>query len=418
MPVQKSGARNSVQPERPSEGLTCVDLFAGAGGLPEGFRDAGLRTLVANELHEDASKTFRRNHPEVDLITGDVHEVSGRDVLSRASNILGRRLKVGDLDVLAGGPPCQGFSFAGLKESGDPRNQLVWQQLRLVSELRPKFVVIENVEGMRKLHGGKLPLEVSQELEKLGYAVEYRLLFAAHYGVPQQRKRLIFLANRLGAPIVFPEVTHFEPTERERLDFGGRQPDLFGEDPSFPSNERFEAGHYQPYVTVGAAISDLDFIEAGEAASDYRLPPVSEFQQRMREGSEQLFNHVASKHGARTLAYFSHMVPGGSTETIPVGLLTKKTGIQRWHPDRLSRAVVTAFEDFVHYRANRIPTVREVARLQTFPDRFEFLGQRTSGNLNRRLKYSSQTQQVSNAVPPAMAGAIGRALRAVAVATL
>lgn len=361
--------------------LTSIELFAGAGGLTEGFRQAGIQTLVANELHQDASKTFRRNQPDTDLITRDIHEVEAEEILARSSSAVGYRIKPGDIDIVAGGPPCQGFSFAGAKEVTDPRNQLVWQQIRLVAALKPKFTIIENVGGMLKLYGGKMPNLIQTELEKLGYKVEYRLLSAADYGVPQMRKRLFFLASRIGTPI-FPMTTHCE------LAFEG----------------------YKKYVTVGEAIGDLDFLEAGELSTEYRLSPQTDFQRKMRGDCTILYNHQASKHGERTISYFSHMIPGGSIETIPPELLTKKTGIQRWHPDRLSRAVVTAFEDFVHYRVNRIPTVREVARLQTFPDHYEFLGQRTSGNQNRKLKYSSQTQQVGNAVPPRMAAAIGNAL--------
>lgn len=388
-----------------SLGLTSVDLFAGAGGLTEGFREAGIHTLVANELHQDASLTFRRNHPKTDLVTRDVHDLSGDEVLGRASEALGRKFKRGELDVLAGGPPCQGFSFAGLKQEDDPRNQLVWQQLRLVDELNPKFVVIENVEGMLKLYGGTLPYMVKTELEKLGYRVEFRVLYAAHFGVPQMRKRLFFIANRLGLKNNFPEMTHSNPGEDYGSEVKYRQMSNL-----FDQSEESIVNPLMPFVTVGDAISDLDFIEAGEYSTEYKLPPQSEFQRMLRGNSTVLYNHLASNHNSRTIEYFSHMIPGGSIETIPPELRTKKVGIQRWHPERISRAVVTAFEDFVHYRSNRIPTVREVARLQTFPDTYEFLGQRTSGNINRRLTYSSQTQQVSNAVPPLLAKAVAEAL--------
>lgn len=398
--------RMSKGMEKPSHsGLTSVDLFAGAGGLTEGFREAGIRTLVANELHQDASLTFRRNHPNTDLVTRDVHELSGDEVLGRANEILGTKFKRGDLDILAGGPPCQGFSFAGLKQQDDPRNQLVWQQLRLVEQLNPKFVVIENVEGMLKLYGGTLPFMVKSELEKLGYTVDFRVLYAAHYGVPQMRKRLFFIANRLGVRNVFPQMTHSDSGN----DYGGEA--KYRHSASlFDVIDEPDVTNLLPFVTVGDAISDLDFIEAGEYSNEYKLGPQTQFQRELRRTSSVLYNHLASKHNSRTIEYFSHMVPGGGVETIPLELRTKKVGIQRWHPDRISRAVVTAFEDFVHYRSNRIPTVREVARLQTFPDSYEFLGQRTSGNLNRRLTYSSQTQQVSNAVPPRLAKAVAQAI--------
>jgi DNA (cytosine-5)-methyltransferase 1 len=121
-----------------------------------------------------------------------------------------------------------------------------------------------------------------------------------------------------------------------------------------------------PYVTVGEAISDLDFLDAGESSTEYRLPPQTAFEEEMRADSTTLYNHQASRHGERTIAYFSHMLPGGSIETIPPELLTKKTGIQRWHPDRLSRAVVTAFEDFVHYRVNRIPNSSGSGKIANF----------------------------------------------------
>jgi DNA (cytosine-5)-methyltransferase 1 len=166
----------------------------------------------------------------------------------------------------------------------------------------------------------------------------------------------------------------------------------------------------EPFVTCGEAIGDLPAIPQDSIAQQYNSIPKTKYQKRMRKGALTIHNHQASKHRAETMAYYSLVPPGGTWLDIPEKLRKKKQGMQRWPLDGLSRAITTEPTDFIHPTLDRIPTVRELARIQSFPDRYEFLGQRTTGNKMRRLGYCAQSQQVGNAVPPLFAEALGKAI--------
>lgn len=352
-----------------------------------GLESAGFRTLVANELHPHPCMTMRRNFPGVPIVEGSVRELDGKSLLD-AAGVRGGRTRV---DLVAGGPPCQGFSTAGLKDKADPRNTLVGDFVRIVNDLRPRFFLMENVTGLLTMHGGRLFENALNQFDEIGYKFHYQVLFAADFGVPQMRRRLVVLGALDDVLPAFPEPTH-----------------------SNPANPQLSLLSVQnaPYVSCGDALGDLPPIAQGESTSTYESVPTTAYQRRMRVGSTVLYNHEASKHRPETAAYYGLIPPGGTALDIPIELRGRKQGIQRWPLGGLARTITTEPTDFLHPTLDRIPTVRELARIQSFPDRFEFLGQRTTGNKMRRLGYCSQSQQVGNAVPPLLAEAIGRSVLA------
>lgn len=364
-------------------GPTVLELFAGAGGMMLGLEEAGFTTLLANEVHAHPCMTLRRNFPETPVVEGSIRDFSASQLFRAAGYD-----RMPEVDLIAGGPPCQGFSNAGMKDPSDPRNTLIGDFIRIVNEVRPRGFLLENVTGLINLRRGRLWDNVAQELDGLGYKFHVAVLHAADYGVPQMRKRLIVLGARDEAPPPHPDPTH--------------APAMSGELRLF--------GPAETYVNCGEALGDIPTIAPGVTRISYDIEPVTKYQKRMRSGSTRLLNHVASKHNARTVEYLSLFPPGGTTLDLPIHLRTGKQGVQRWPLDGLARTVTTAPEDFIHPTVNRIPTIRELARIQSFPDRFEFMGQRTAGNQQRRLSYCSQSQQVGNAVPPLLAEAVGKAI--------
>jgi len=349
--------------------LTAIDLFCGAGGLSEGFRQAGFTVLAGNDLFESAGVTFAVTHPEAKFFGEPIQDISAARLLSEVG------LRRGELTCLVGGPPCQAFSvYNHQRGMHDARASLFREYLRMVEGLYPEWVVMENVTGILSAGGGEPVEAIVQSLSELGYVVEYRTLKAEEYGVPQERRRVVFLGNRIGAPIVWPEPTH-------------------GKDRS-------------PFVTVWDAIGDLSQLENGEAPAGpqkYRSAPFSEFQRALRGNAITVTNHQASRLAPVNVERMKHIPEGGSWRDIPHDLLpagmkkarrcdhTKRYG--RLRKDGLSSTVLTKCDihwgAYVHPEQNRSLTVREAARLQSFPDWFEFAGSRTE-----------QYVQVGNAVPP------------------
>lgn len=358
-----------------------VELFAGAGGMMLGLEDAGFQTLLANEIHAHPCMTLRKNFPNVPVIEGSIRDLSAAQMFEAAGYE-----SIPEVDLVAGGPPCQGFSTAGMKDPADPRNTLIGDYVRIVSEIKPRAFLLENVTGLLTMKNGKLWENVANELHGLGYKFHFSVLHAADFGVPQMRKRLIVLGSREEDPAPHPVATH-----RPRHGSHG----LFSDD-------------LMPYVSVADALGDIPSIEQGTIGTGYERGPANQYQARMRMGAGNfLHNHVATKHREQTSAYYSLVPPGGTALDIPRDVRNGKQGVQRWPLDGISRTITTEPTDFLHPTLDRIPTIRELARIQSFPDRFEFMGQRTTGNKMRRLGYCSQSQQVGNAVPPLLAEAIG-----------
>ena len=181
----------------------CVDLFCGAGGLSEGFRQNGFDILIANDFNPWCEATYKLNHPETEFIPGRIQDITASQLLSKLNMV------PGELDCIIGGPPCQAFSvYNHQRGMQDERSGLFREYLRLVAGLLPKYVVIENVPGMTSVEDGVAVKEIKRGLKSLGYNIEVNLLKAEDYGVPQERRRLIFIGNRIGADIVYPKPTH------------------------------------------------------------------------------------------------------------------------------------------------------------------------------------------------------------------
>lgn len=360
--------------------FTVIDLFCGAGGLSEGFRQAGFHVLTGNDCDPAAGATFERTHRDATFLPGSISELSAADFL-KAGN-----LASGELDVLVGGPPCQGYSVYNHQRGlHDDRATLYLEYLRIVDGLRPKWVVLENVTGITSAGNGAAVHAIAKGLEDLGYAVEAKVLKAEEYGVPQERRRIIFLGNRIGAPIIWPDKTH--------------GPGL------------------KPYTTVRDAIGDLPPLLNGEGQiiQGYQSPPESEFQREMRYGSNAVINHQAPKLGDVNLQRLKYIPMGGSWRDIPFDLLpngmkrakrsdhTKRYGRLRW--EGLASTILTKCDihwgAYIHPEQDRAISVREAARFQSFPDWFIFEGSRTE-----------QHVQIGNAVPPLLGRAIGIKIQA------
>lgn len=354
----------------------CVDLFCGAGGLSEGFRQNGFDILLANDFDAWCGATYKLNHPETKFVSGTIQDISAEQIL------LALKMKKGELDCIIGGPPCQAFSvYNHQRGMHDERSGLFREYLRLVEGLMPKYVIIENVPGMTSVEDGVAVKEIKKGLKALGYAVEVKLLKAEDYGVPQERRRLIFIGNRIGKPVEFPKPTH--------------------------------GNGLLPYVTVWDAISDLPSLENGQGTEEmkYELAPQSDFQREIRKDSSMIFNHVAPTLGDINLERMKYIPEGGSWRDIPVELLpsgmkrarrsdhTKRYG--RLKKDGFASTILTKCDPhwgaFFHPEQDRVITVREAARFQCFPDKIRFEGSKVE-----------QYKQVGNAVPVLLSAAVAK----------
>jgi len=358
--------------------VNTIDLFCGAGGLTLGFERNGFNTLAANEIYEDACKTYRANFPDVPCIQKDINDLTAEELMD------GGNFDESDVDVIIGGPPCKGFSIAGERNPDDPRNSLFEEYLRIVARVNPKVILMENVPGILSMKDGSYVEKIRNEMKRLGYKVKHQKLNAADYGVPELRERIIFLGFKQGYEVNFPEATHTRAAKDQQ--------------------------NLKPYVTVGDAISDLDFLKSGEESTEYEKDPESDFQKKIRKTTDRLMNHKAPNHSERIQKRFKLMDEGKGMESVPEKHRTKKHSLQKFHRGEPSPTITTLPEDFVHYKRNRIPTVREVARIQSFPDDFEFKGPRTTGGKRRRYSVP-QYSQIGNAVPPLMAEALAKQVR-------
>lgn len=382
--------------EEPAQHLLKVlDLFCGSGGFSYGAEMTGGFAVTAGvDLLLDRASTFTRNHPTADALAGDIREI---EIPMLGDAAMGP-------DLVIGGPPCQGFSsirpFRTLTE-GDPRNNLFEQFALVVAELQPQWFVLENVVGLLT-HGGRKALpELLAAFHAAGYTTEHAVLNAAHYGLPQNRERLIVVGNLHGRRFRFPLPTH----RSDHRSMAGRRT-------RHSSRLREEATLFGPLeeplapaVTVMDAISDLPAVAAGESASEYRIDcPPNPYQQHMREGSRGLTLHAGTAHSAKMLEIIRHA--GTNRSALPKGMTTSgfSSCYSRLEPDLPS---VTITVNFVHPSSNkcihpyqdRALTPREGARLQGFPDRFVFNGSR-----------SQIVKQIGNAVPPLLGQVIAQAL--------
>jgi DNA (cytosine-5)-methyltransferase 1 len=379
-----------------------LDTFAGAGGFSLGFELAGARVIGAIEIDSWACETFKFNHPNARVMQGDITTMTDDQILEA--------FKKFNPDIVLGGPPCQGFSICN-KNSGDPkdpRNSLFKEFIRVGRLLKPEVMIMENVPNLikAKTENKEFVVEIiKNELKNLGYHVQYRILEATDYGVPQIRKRLVIIASRKKLANPFPEKTHSTTNE----------------------SDFFEA-RYKKCPTLWDAISDLPEIEAREGSeeAEYTKLPENEYQKLLRDGASRLYNHKSMNHSKRLVERFASMDWGDSTSDVPDHLrplkrnsteFSEKTYDQnnrRMHPVRQCNTVPASFyANFVHPYKNRNFTAREGARIQSFPDWYVFKGKPTvvSHKLLQREgrfeeKHLCQYNQIGNAVPPLMAKAI------------
>jgi DNA (cytosine-5)-methyltransferase 1 len=394
--------KSSADPSK----LRTIDLFCGAGGITEGFRQAGYRCLYANDSMPEAIETFKANHPDAWADCRKIEDVEPGQIRSELD------IPKGELDVLVGGPPCQGFSInAPERFLADARNKLFKDYVRFLEEFEPKSFLFENVPGLLSLGDGKVLDRILREFVRLDYHVTVKILFAAHYGVPQERWRLIMIGSKFSA-IAPPDPTHYAV---RRANFRGGGGVL-----TFQLTES-DKHHLQSAITGGEAIGDLPRLGMGEGAETigYNVPATSQYAIAMRNPAGVTFNHFAAKLSKQNADRMKYVKPGGSWRDIPHRLLPK--GMQRarksdhtkrygrLRDDGLASTVMTKCDP--HWGTVFLPdqdrslTVREAARFQSFPDWYKFLGPRVS-----------QYEQVGNAVPvllaKAVAGAIGSHLKA------
>ena len=340
--------------------INVLDLFCGAGGLSCGFERAGFNIVLGIDNDKKALETFEANHYGAKSICGDITEIGYDDI----KNVIGDKT----IDVIIGGPPCQGFSLSGPRNFNDPRNKLYLSYIRLVEEIKPRAFVIENVPGLVGLFNGEVKDNIIKRFTELGYTVKYQILCAADYGVPQNRKRVVFVGMKNG------ESEFFYPNA---LDY---------------------------VVTCEMALSDLPPLtdELGEEEQEYVVAPQNAYQKIMREKSRKVYNHVAATHSEKVQHIISLVPDGGNYRDLPEEYRSSRNFHVAWTrfaSQKPAPTIDTGHRHHFHYKYNRVPTVRECARIQSFPDDFVFIGNKTQ-----------QFRQVGNAVPPLMAEKLAEAL--------
>lgn len=367
------------------EKLSVIDLFCGAGGLSEGFRQEGFETLLGVDCEPWSLKTFSKYHGNG--INCRIENLTVKQVISET--------KGQEIDVLAGGPPCQAFSTiacAKLRSMGrstnrrHPLNTLYREFFRMVKGLKPKFFVMENVPRMFSMGDGAIVHEIEQSLNGL-YSVSFYHEEVAHYGVPQFRKRVLAIGNKIGIDNPKLQQTHFDPTAK------------------FPIDGK-------PFETVRTALSDMPKLKSGMGEDFFRYDsaPSSDYQKKMRKGSKGLFCHVARAHNSRDLEIFQLLKPGQWIKDLPKKYNPYRKDIfqdrfKKLPWDRPSSTIIAHLskDGLMHIhpdqRQNRSITTREAARLQSFEDRYVFEGPRTN-----------QFVQIGNAVPPLFAKAIAKSI--------
>jgi DNA (cytosine-5)-methyltransferase 1 len=346
--------------------LKVVDLFSGAGGLSRGFLDAGYDVVLGVDFDDAALRTFKANHGTAEAMKLDLFN---HDNISVIVDYL--KNKNISLDVLVGGPPCQGFSIAGPRDMNDKRNSLYLAMVKLAQILQPKAVVLENVPGMIQTNDGIGAKRIIEDFSALGYRMNAKILYAPDYGVPQIRKRVFFVGLL-----------------DSKIDF------------EFPS-ARFAP---EEYITCEQAIGDLPALEGiyGEEIQDYECPPLSSYQEKMRCNSTKIYNHIGSIHEEKTVALLKLIPEGKNYKALPPELSARfkyHEALTRYHSKKPSLTINTGHRSHFHYKWNRIPTVRESARLQSFPDDFIFYGSK-----------AEQYRQVGNAVPPMLGYVVAQQL--------
>ena len=433
-----------------------VDLFCGAGGCSEGLIQAGFHILFSSDISDMVEVTYRHRHEQLGLIQGentwferaDIRNLTGteiRECISRLTIFQGKAIP--DIDLVIGGPSCQGFSRAGRRDKADPRNMLFGEYVRVISEIRPKYIVFENVEGFVDMQffgyrgitgieypdGSVTPNILRSELAEIGYeTLEPRILNAADYGVPQRRNRIIFMGYRKGLtapqypePTVAPEnyvtlqdaigdlivdkdvrkKTNISLSSYQIESINGRTPDIYGNPIKANQKTNTELSKQTDVVT-----ERFELFDEGETGSCLKKRILE--QGIDITGKNALIKLCAEKFAMSASEVISLFKEAKATPEQVEVLLTKKNIRQRWAANQPSATIVTIADDYISPWENRTFSVREMARCQSFDDSFEFLGKRTTGGLKRRVEVPQYTQ-VGNAVPPLLARAVALEIKKV-----
>ena len=341
-----------------------IDLFAGVGGLSYGFMQAGFEVVLANEIDETIAISYSKNHPQTKMINKDITKLDIEEIFKEYKN---------KIDVIVGGPPCQGFSQKGKRKTiHDERNFLFRYYFKVVDYIKPEYFLIENVPNILTAENGLFKNEIINLFESIGYSVNCDVLKASDYGVPQDRRRAIIIGRK-----------------------GENKPEL-----PKATNES---------VTIYDAIGDLEFLNSGEGQEEqeYLMSPKTKYQKIMRKNSKILHNHVATKHSKEAIKKLKMIPPGKGKEVLPKSMLTKSIYSGTWSRmlyDGQSVTITTRFDTpssgrFTHPILNRCITVREAARIQSFPDDFILYGSK-----------NSQMKQVGDAVPPRLGKIIAESI--------
>lgn len=427
-----------------------IDLFCGAGGMSEGLIQAGFHILFSSDINPDVQRTYMNRHEQLGLHQGvntyfhrgDIRELTGNLINETIANLeIFRNQDVPEIDAVFGGPPCQGFSRAGRRDPNDPRNMLFREYLRVINEVRPRYVVLENVTGFMdtKFYGFEgvtgyqypdgeiVPNILMHEFQLIGYhTLEPRILNAAHYGVPQRRNRVIVMAYRNDmVPPVYPEPTHNDDTALTIADAISdliRNEDIRNQVHNIDTDFQIASREGRTPDVNGNTINSNGVIHNNEVSAHQQI--IAERFALFREGEDgaglknrvmsegidisnypALINHCVNAMGLEQEQVIELFRAGNvSRENVDI-LLTKKNIRTRLDRNKPSATVMTIADDYISPFEPRTFSVRELARLQSFDDSFEFLGKRTTGGLRRRVEVP-QYSQVGNAVPPLLARAV------------
>lgn len=377
-----------IKPIQPNK-LKLMDLFCGSGGLSYGFEMSNyFQTTLGIDLLPDRINTFHSNHPHATAIVADITKFP----ISRFYDYTSKP------DIIVGGPPCQGFSsirpFRKLTEL-DNRNSLIETFILIVSEIRPKWVLFENVVGLLTHGNGQVFNSLLENLISLGYTTDWRILNTAYYGLPQNRERLIVIANIEGKSIKWPSPTHY--TKYKSM--AGKRPQVVIPIPLFDQG-------IKPAVSVMDAIHDLPELMAGEEKSQYALNTnLSEYVTKMRNGCTKLTLHRATHHSNKMIEIIK--LSGSNIANLPEGTVASgfSSCYSRLERDKPSTTITVNFihpssNRCIHPEQNRALSLREGARLQGFPDNFKFVGTR-----------SQVAKQIGNAVPPILGEVLANFLK-------
>jgi DNA (cytosine-5)-methyltransferase 1 len=364
--------------------LKVIDLFSGVGGLSYGFaHDDNFEIVAANEILPNMAKAYSLNHPTAKVYAEDIKDFNAEKV----EKDLG--IKASEIDIIVGGPPCQAYSTVGKRLIDDPRGKLFQEYYRVLKEFNPKLFLFENVKGLLSMQGGELLKTIISLFESLGYKVQYKLLNAADYGAPQIRERVVIIGSKLKTDFEYPEPTHYNPDNPEE------KPDLF--------NKKLK-----PYLTLEEAISDLPFIKSNEESFEYSSKPQNDFQKFMRKNAPtKLMDHNSPNNNENLVKIMELLPDGGTPEDLPEELRPtsgfKNTYCRLWWKrpaTTITRNLSTPSSSrCIHPKAPRPLTTREGARIQCFPDDYQFFGSRGDRNL-----------QIGNAVPTFLSNAVAQAI--------